>query len=155
MAQSTENGVRPREMAEEIATSTQGQQIEVETIVETTENDQTSRIADRVTSSIAPALSALSERLQRLEGASRTANEEQLLVDPFTLTLELPSRFGLRDEARFLRELMRDWRLQVLDEQGLELRLLARYKLLMVKDEYDDATSDRAANLLRATTVGS
>ncbi|KAG9391928.1 hypothetical protein J8273_6774 [Carpediemonas membranifera] len=72
----------------------------------------------------------------------------------FLFDLELPKRYGPRDEAKFLREIMRLLTTadpHSLDVNDLLLRLLSRFKVLLLKDDYDDNVCDYATAALRAT----
>ncbi len=66
------------------------------------------------------------------------------------LMLDLPTKFGLRDESKWLIRLLRDVRSDSLDVVALELRILGRLKLLSAKDTWDEGTCERIANALDA-----
>ncbi len=66
------------------------------------------------------------------------------------LMFDLPSRVGLRDEARWLIKLLKDLRADKLDMTSLDLRILGRLKYLHAKDTWDDATCERIQNALDA-----
>ncbi|KAG9397697.1 hypothetical protein J8273_0828 [Carpediemonas membranifera] len=96
----------------------------------------------------------LNKRIEKLERLvkiqSEAILEQQAARRP--LFLEMPKRFGLEDEARFVYKTMNRI------ENGAKMKeieniLFARIQYLLIKDVYTDATAERFENYCKAKGV--
>ncbi|KAG9392719.1 hypothetical protein J8273_5978 [Carpediemonas membranifera] len=92
---------------------------------------------------------------QQLQDQESIEDEQQDAVDdifdPFEALVNLPNRFGLRDEAKWLYAMERDLiagRLATIP--ALRVKIYGRQQLLLLKDSWDDATSERCSNLFKS-----
>ncbi|KAG9390628.1 hypothetical protein J8273_7993 [Carpediemonas membranifera] len=74
------------------------------------------------------------------------------IFDPFEALVNLPNRFGLRDEAKWLYAMERDLIAGRLSSiPALIVKIYGRQQLLLLKDSWDDATAERCSNLLNSS----